>query len=169
MFNRKEEYLIEVDRVLANLANENKEQFRPTRIAFSKDKVTSGQFTKVAFDVYKVDNDPYSDLWILEESADGIHLVRASEPTNTLEVRGDWTAISDYDRHNVTLNYKNIPIARFSSQDFNFKPEEIITFKSALLARAQEDTEFVKNVLAGQPTGKIEALVVNFPEFKKFI
>ncbi len=169
MFNRKEQYLSDVDQVLKSLASDSLEQIRPSRIIFSQDKVKSGLFTKIAFDVYRVDNDPYKDLWILEESEEGVHLVRASDSISDLEARGDWTAVSDYDRHNVTLNYKDVPIARFSSKEFNFSPEDIFTFKSALLSQAQEDTEFVKNVLAGQPSGKVEALVNSFPEFKKFI
>lgn len=164
----KNSYQSEVDRALVSLASKRKEEEVPSRIKFHEDAVTNGQFKKFAFDVYKVDNDPYESLWVLQEFDDGPHLVRAGDPKYAKEDKGDWSAVSDYSRENVTLVYKNVPIARFSSEEFGFNPQEAMTFKSALLEMVESDGEFVKSVLSEQPSGKREALTMTFPEFKKF-
>lgn len=165
----KNEHLSEIDAVLLKLAQKKQEDTLPNKIAFSEEGVKSGLFKKEAFDVYTVDNDPYESLWLLHEDQEGQHLVRASAPEYGVKEKGDWFAVSDYDRENVTLNYKNVPIARFSSKEFDFSPEDVITFKSALLDRVEADNDFVKSVLSSQPSAKREALVTTFPEFKKFI
>lgn len=164
----KSTYKAEVDNVLASLAAKQKEKDYPSRIKFSESSVEKGHFKKYAFDVYKVDNDPYEGLWMLQDCDDGPHLVRTSEPKYAQESRGDWSAVSDYNRENITLVYKNVPIARFSSEEFGFNSSDAMTFKSALLEMAENDGEFVKGVLSGQPSGKREALSMTFPEFKKF-
>lgn len=164
----KNTYQSEVDKALVSLASKRQERVAPSRIKFDEDSVANGQFKKFAFDVYKVDNDPYESLWVLQEFDDGPHLVRTGDPKYTREDKGDWSAVSDYGRENITLVYKNVPIARFSSKEFGFDPQEAMTFKSALLEMVESDGEFVKSVLLGQPSGKREALATTFPEFKKF-
>ena len=165
----RDKHLSEIDKVLYKLAEDKEEASLPNKIAFSAEGLSSGLYRHEGFDVYTVDNDPYKALWILESSEDGQHLVRASTPISSSEEKGDWNAVSDRDRENVTLNYKNIPIARFSSKEFEFSPEDVMTFKSALLDRVESDLDFVKSVLSGQPSAKREALITSFPEFKKFI
>lgn len=129
----------------------------------------SVSFKKVAFDRFKVENDPYESLWALQE-IDGKHfLVRASDPQFETKKSGDWEAISDYDRKNVTLSYKNIPITRFSSSDYGFSSDDISIFKSALIEKSSSDDSFVKELLKDQSQNKREALVSTFPELKKFI
>lgn len=125
-------------------------------------------FKKVAFDLYKVDNDPYYDLWTTRTLDDGnTVLVRASNPTETKRDIGDWTAVSDYDRKNITLNYKNAPIARFADTDYSFDRDNIIEFKEALLEKVSKDSEFVLDILNEQPESKKTALLLTFPEFNK--
>jgi len=120
---------------------------------------------KYALDLYRIDNDPYRDLWLLEEDKNGKKfLVRASDPQCDTKDDGDWSAISDFDQKNVTLAYKHVPISRFSSIDYNFTPEDIITFKDALLDKVSSDKDFVKEVLAAQPTAMRTAIVQTFPE-----
>lgn len=165
----KKSYLQEVDQVLLSIVDNSKKKNIPDRIAFSEQSVIDGSFKKIAFDVYRVENDPYETLWLLQECDDGPHLVRASIPEYSQEVHGEWCAVSDSDKRNVTLKYKNIPIARFSSEEFNFQPDEVLTFKSAILERAEKDDAFLKDLLKSQPSSKREALVSTFPEFKKFI
>jgi hypothetical protein len=165
----KNTYLSEVDKALLSLAKKKHVEKNPNKLKFSEDLVEKGHFKKYAFDVYKVDNDPYESLWMLQDFDDGQHLVRASDPTYAREDKGDWTAVSDYGRENVTLVYKNVPIARFSSKEYGFEPTDTMTFKSALLERVETDTAFIKSVLSSEPSGKREALTATFPEFKKFI
>lgn len=167
---KNEKYLADIDKVLIKtLRKQSPSIAHKTRIKFSDDLVKTGQVRKEAFDVYRVDNDPYENMWLLEDVGGVPHLVRASDPIFESAEKGDWIAISDYDKKNITLSYKNAPIARFSSDDFGFDLESIMTFKSALLDRVSEDEEFIKEVLAEQPRSKREDLTVSFPELKKYI
>jgi hypothetical protein len=126
-------------------------------------------FKKVAFDRFKVENDPYESHWALQD-IDGVpHLVRASDPQFETRKTGDWEVISDYDKRNVTLSYKNIPITRFSSDEYGFSSGDISIFKSALIEKTSSDESFLKELLNDQPVSKRDALVSTFPELKKFI
>ncbi len=152
------------DDVLIKIAQENSKGLANRKsILYSEDL----KIKKVAFDLFKIDNDPYDGLWQMQEIDGRKHLVRASDPKLDSASTGNWSAISNYDQTDVTLAYRGVPIARFSSKEYNFDPNDIITFKSALLERANSDQEFVKDVLANQPISKVEALSSTFPEFKK--
>jgi hypothetical protein len=126
-------------------------------------------FKKVAFDMFKVEQDPYDGLWALQEIDGKPHLVRASNPQVDIKKAGDWEVISDHDKRNVTLSYKNIPITRFSSDEYGFSLKDISIFKSALIEKTSSDESFVKELLVEQPQNKREALISTFPELKKFI
>lgn len=162
-------YLSEVDKALTSLNHKRIEDKNINKIAFNQSKVEHGNFVKVAFDVYRVDNDPYNNLWVLQDCDDGQFLIRTSDRHSGIEVNGEWSAVSDYDKENVTLNYKNVPIARFSSKEFGFNNSDILTFKQALLEKVKEDEFFIKDLLISQPLSKKDALTTTFPEFKKFI
>ena len=126
----------------------------------------STKFYKVAFDLYKVYGDHYDGLWKLKED----YLVRASDPQYDYSKKSsNWTAISDYENKNVTLSYKDVPIQRFSSSEFEFAEEEVGMFKSALLESVESDSNFVKNIFDNQPKNKREALCSTFPELKSII
>jgi hypothetical protein len=155
----------ELDEVLLSIANSKKQELIPDKIKFLKEDLDAGNIKKVAFDVYKVDNDPYENLWTLESLADGPYLVRTEIQENLLEARGEWQALSDLKKENVTLYYKNVPIHRFSAAEFGFSKDDIFAFKKALLEQAQSDAGFLKNILDTQPVAKKEALTKSFPEF----
>ena len=95
--------------------------------------------------------------------------MRVSSPEYMYKDSGDWTAISDYDRENVSLCYKNTPVIRFSSSEYNFSDDDIMTFKSAVLERASGDNLFVRNVLLEQPEEKRHSLISTFPELSHFL
>lgn len=126
-------------------------------------------FKKVAFDRFKVENDPYESLWALQEIDGKQFLVRASDPQFETRKSGDWEAISDYDKQNVTLSYRNIPITRFSSSEYGFSSDDISIFKTALIEKSSSDDSFVRELLKDQSQTKREALLSTFPELKKFI
>jgi hypothetical protein len=165
----KEKYLANIDKILLDVIRRNSKNLGDqNKIAYSKDLEKEGEIKKIAFDVYRVANDPYKDLWNLETIDGREYLVRASDPQPALETQGDWTAISSYDKRDITLAYKKVPIARFSSDSYGFKTEDIFTFKSALLENTKNEG-FLRNVLMEQPESKRTALVSEFPEFKKII
>lgn len=120
---------------------------------------------KVAFDIYKIMNDQYNDLWKVE----GEFLVRSSDPKYQIKEGGDWSAVSSYDGRIVTLAYKNVPVCNFSSDEYGFSNDDVFTFKNALLDEVKENISFVKNVFSSQAKSKREALTDVFPELKKFV
>ena len=165
-----EKYKANLDHVLIKLAKKNSSSLGDKdKILFSKTAELNGEYVKFAFDLYRVENDPYQDLWILDDIDGAQHLIRASHPTNEHKTSGDWTVVSNYDKNNITLRYKNIPITSFSSENFGFNKEDIITFKEAILDQVGGDESFIKNVFSGQPSKKVDALVGTFPELVKYV
>ncbi len=157
-----------LDNVLINLYKTRvKDVSKLDKIAFSE--AEKGGIKKVAFDIYKVMNDQYDGLWKVEEVGGTKFLVRASDPKFDTKDDGSWSATSSYDGNNVTLAYKNVPICKFESDSFGFSPNDVGTFKSAVLEELKENPEFLKGVFKSQSKLKTEALTNVFPELKKFV
>ncbi len=167
---RKDRHSVDIDGILNKVLKRNSVSLADKNvIIYSKQLEDEGLIKKLAFDVYRVDNDPYEGLWLLEDIEGVPHLVRASQPEIEQSKVGDWIVTSDQQKENVTLSYKSFPIARFSSVEYGFGKEDILTFKSAILDRISNDKTFVKEVLAEQAGENLEALVKTFPEIKTFI
>tara|TARA_B100000131_G_scaffold322708_1_gene377680 strand:+ start:5191 stop:5670 length:480 start_codon:yes stop_codon:yes gene_type:complete len=151
-----------LDKLLIDILKKNSESL------LDKDKIAMDDevlIKKVAFDFYKVDNDPYNGLWKSEESDDGkTYLVRASDPRFDHKQSGDWSAISDYDSTNVTLSYKAIPIVRLSGEEYGFSKDNIFEFKDAVLDKVSSDSRFLNEIISGQPDSKLSAIYQSFPE-----
>jgi len=151
-----------LDELLIDILKKNSDSL------LDKDKISmDGNFLikKVAFDFYKVDNDPYSGLWTAEESDDGkTYLVRASDPSFDRKEAGDWLAISDYDSKNITLSYKSIPIVRLSGDEYGFSRDNIFEFKDAILEKVSSDGRFLNEIISDQPESKVSAIYQSFPE-----
>ena len=128
-------------------------------------------FEKIAFDMYRLspEDDPYHSLWTISNVDGKNYLVRTQTPTVEIKTAGEWSATSDYDKKNVTLSYKNVPLIRFSSNEYGFSSEDISIFKKALIEKIESNSSFVKEIINDQPISKKEALTSTFPELKKFI
>ena len=126
---------------------------------------------KVAYDLYRIVDapfNPYDTLWELSEENGKKFLIRASEPVIENEKIGDWSAESAYNKKSVTLIYKDVPIHRFSSEEYSFSPETIGLFKSAILDSVNSG-DIVKDILNEQPQEKVLALLSSYPELKKYL
>lgn len=155
-----------LDKTLIELSNNSK----PGISGKNRIKVTDDlRIKKVAFDMVKVYGDEYNDLWKVESTSEGDFLVRASNPEFQVKESSNWKAISDFGCENITLSYRGVPIARFASSEYSFSPDDIGIFKSALLERAADDSEFVKQVFASQSDAKRDAISSAFPELKDII
>lgn len=165
----KEKYLANIDRVLQDTLRKTSNNLRnKNKIVYSEDLEKKGAFQKVAFDVYRVPDDPYNGLWTLEDYNGQPYLVRASTPQPE-QTETHWTAISNQEQNSVTLSYKKYPIARFSSDKYNYTPNDVVSFKLALLENVNNDEDFVKEVLLEQPESKRLAVLSHFPELQKII
>lgn len=152
----------ELDNILFDLYQKRtKDVSKKNKIALSE----AVGLKKIAFDIYKVMNDQYNDLWRVEDG----FLVRSSDPKYQVKEGGDWSAVSSYDGDIVTLAYKNVPVCNFSSDEYGFSTNDVFTFKGALLDEISESNDFVKNVFSSQTKSKREALTSVFPELKKFV
>lgn len=132
---------------------------RTDRVRFAD---VSGQFKKIAWDMYK----PLSGeetLWELREE-DGekfLYAVYGDESelkvtaglNATEPVRAAWTAFSDREGRNITLSFKNVPIKRFAATEFGFTPDEAEEFAAFLTVQAA-DKDFVSRLLGTLPEAK---------------
>jgi len=152
----------ELDNILFDLYQKRiKDVSKKNKIALSE----AVGLKKVAFDIYKIMNDQYNDLWKVEDG----FLVRSSDPKYQVKEGGDWSAVSSYDGKIVTLAYKNVPVCNFSSEEYGFSNNDVFTFKGALLDEVSQNNDFLKNVFSSQAKSKREALTNVFPELKKFV
>ena len=166
----KEKYLANIDRVLLDVIRKTSGDVGDKNmIVYSEELERNGTIKKVAFDVFRMENDPYDGLWLVEEVNGIQHLVRANDPQSEQSGNGSWTVTSNYDKDNITLSYNKVPVAGFSSDKYGFSSEDIITFKSALLESVNGDESFIKDVLCEQPESKRLSLASTFPEFQKFL
>jgi len=155
-----------IDKALVDFFEKKKKSLASkNKIKYSEDILIK----KVAFDHFKVDNDPYESLWKMEDHDGERYLIRTPNTDNHKGSIGDWTAVSDHSKSNITLAYKNVPVALLSSSEYSFDKDSIMTFKSALLDIMKKDSDAVKDIIKLQPKAKVEALYNTFPELKKFL
>lgn len=114
------------------------------------------RFQKVAFDVYKQEGS--NKLWELRTEDGTQYLVALYDDSdNDLVVESqdekDWTATADTEGENVTLSYRNTPIARFASSKYQYKPQEAEKFAKFLEVKAS-DRNFLNNLLDTMPEQK---------------
>ena len=75
--------------------------------------------------------------------------------------------ISNFEKDNITLSYKNVPIIRFSANDYGYSKDDVSIFKEAVLESLGDDS-FIKEVLGSQSKNKFSAVTDSFPELKKY-
>ena len=155
---------MDIDSLLISILKKNSGSLADKSIVPKDDTIS---FRKIAFDLYRVDNDPYDGLWVSKEVDGRDFLVRTDDPQYHYEDRGSWSAITNHDKDNITLSYKNAPIASFSSNDFGFNDDNIMSFKDALLDKISADNKFFNEVMGDQPNEKLTAILETFPELKE--
>lgn len=119
-------------------------------------------FKKVAWDMYK----PLSgsdQLWELRDGEDGQrYLFALYEDAEDLTVESNneqsWKAYSDRDGENVTLSYCDVPMARFASKEYSFKPEEAQVFAEFIVSKASTDESFTNKLIHKLPEAKQQVL-----------
>lgn len=138
---------------------------RRDKILFEQNKHL---FTKLAFDVFRLNTSPTESLWILEKGEDGKEYLAAmydnDDNSAQLEVKSHWEAISDKDNKNVTLLYKNTPLCRFASTDYGFDNSDIHIFQRTLVAKLNLDKSFRDKFMTSQSAEKREMILKQFPE-----
>ena len=119
-------------------------------------------FRKVAYDVYKPLEGPET-LWELRDGDDGKKYLFAlyedgGDITTSAKDESDWDTASDREGQNVTLSYKQVPIMRFASTEYQFTPEQADDFAEFVKSKTAEP-EFLKDLLNKMPESKRAAVI----------
>lgn len=136
----------------------------PKKISYEQNK---HRFRKVGFDLFQLKDPNVESYWVLEQCNDGEYLVATYEDEKEIKVEGSWTALEDAKAQNITIAYKNIPIKRISSNEFNFGPNDVHIFKKAAVDKLNNDKEFVKKLLDTLPDDKKLSITQLFPELAR--
>jgi hypothetical protein len=84
---------------------------------------------KVAFDVVKFkDSSDIDGLWQVQSSDDGEIIVALYEETPKLETKSSWSAVADKTASYVHVFYKNEPVIKLASKDFEVSSKEDSVF-----------------------------------------
>jgi hypothetical protein len=108
----------------------------------------SGQFTKVAFDVYKKIGE--EGLWELREAEDGRKVLvalyeEAAENVRTASA-SEWSAHADSSNKFVTLAFRGAPICKFAAAEYGFDESNAGQFASFIASKAS-DSSFIDNLV----------------------
>lgn len=129
-------------------------------------------FTKVAFDVFQLNNSPTESLWTLEADENGEQFLVAmyDDAAPSLVSESGWSALPDKKAENITLFYKNTPIRRFASSEYGFTAKDVGVFQSTLVQKLASDSEFrqkfLKLIEAQDPDLRAQILI-KFPELAR--
>lgn len=140
---------IDVDlSVLADFSNEQVGKI-PLKRA-----IASGKFAQVGINLFR--NQENNTIWQLQSSDEGEFIIRAEpvEEQHTVESSkdGEWTAIADSSKQNVTLSHHNIPLCRFASSEFGFDAESIEDFQKYLVE--QVGSQSFRDAIEAYSTGQ---------------
>ena len=128
------------------------------------------RLTRVAFDLFHMDNDAES-LWQVQADDDGNEfLVRTYDvdQPDDIQSQSEWSVDSDKKQANLTISYRGVPIHRLAVADFGAAtPAETRSLQKLVLSKLAADEEFVGNLIESLPATKREALAVSFPELTR--
>ena len=113
----------------------------PKKIEFENNKHL---FTKLAFDVFRLNSSPVESLWELQECEDGKqYLVATYSEEGPKEIVGDWNALTNKEASIVVLYYKDFPLHKFAATDFGFNKSDAHVFKQMIVNLANSDQAFL--------------------------
>jgi len=108
--------------------------------------LNSGKFAQIGFGMFReTDN---NSIWQVETGTDGVDYISrmVEKPTEVIaESEGEWTAVADSEKENVTLAHKGTPICKFASKDYGFDASNIKRFARLVVVKAQ-NPEFIQKI-----------------------
>lgn len=126
-------------------------------------------FTKIAFDVFQLNNSPVESLWILEDGEDGKQYLVATydDLEAPIQSTGNWSTLQNKKATEISLYYRGVALHKFASVDFGFTPEDAYLFQRSLINKLNTDRDFVRKLIDLQPIDKKESIFKQFPELLK--
>jgi len=106
-----------------------------------KRAMASGKFAQVGINLFR--HQENNTIWQLQAGDDGEFIIRAEpvEEQHTVESSqdGEWTAICDSSKQNITLSHHKLPLCRFASKDFGFDAETAEQFQKYLIEQLESE------------------------------
>lgn len=125
-------------------------------------------FREAVADLFRKNDE--DGLWKIETADDGNdYFIRTelSDPEESIvQESSEWSAVTDREKENVTLSYKNIPVKRFASSEFRFTKEDAGNFCKHVVDKTS-DKEFRKHVFAELTPYTKDVLTKQCPELFK--
>jgi hypothetical protein len=124
------------------------------------------KITRVAFDIFRMNNDP-EPLWKIQSDDDGNEfLVRTyTLPEDELSSQSSWNVVTDAKKTNLTISYKGVPIHRLVASDYganNTNESELLA--TVIRRKLATDKSFTQKLLKTLPKYKLQAVASSFPE-----
>jgi hypothetical protein len=124
------------------------------------------RITRVAFDMFRLDNDK-ENLWQVQADDDGNEfLVRTYElpKDDTLQAKSEWTVTEDGKKASLTVAYHGMPIHRIVVAEYGVHTPDDVRLLRDLVQDKLADPNFADSMLATLPESKRAALFVVFPK-----
>jgi len=125
---------------------------------------------RVAFDLFKVDDDKES-LWQVQADDDGNEfLVRTYDlPNKEASLKSNWNVIEDSKKENLTITYSGIPIRRVVASECGACSPSDTRLLREMLQERLTDPEFASKMLSSLSELKRAALFSLFPKLAEIL
>lgn len=124
------------------------------------DKVKN-KLVKVAFDIYRMKDDPAAKLWELQKADDGNFIVALYNDGEEIEKQSTWQVEINKSANNVNFYYKGDYVTKLSAKEVGIPLNEA---KEVLPARLADNKKLVSLLLNKVDSNTKETLVSKYPE-----
>lgn len=118
------------------------------------------KMVKVAFDIYRMKDDPAAKLWELQKAEDGSYIV-ALYSDSEIEKKSDWSVEINKTANNVNFYYKGDYITKLNAKDVGIPLDEA---KSILPEKLADNKKLVSLLMNKVDSNTKETLVSKYPE-----
>lgn len=120
---------------------------------------------KVAFDVVRfIDGQDIEGLWQIKQTEGGEYIVAMYEDSLDAKVATDWSAYPDKTASNVSVFYKNTPVARISLAQLGIPVEDRSGMAAGLPRKLASNAKLVAGLLQQVPAEDRVQLLQTYPE-----
>jgi len=119
------------------------------------------KLVKVAFDLYKLQDDKAARLWEVNKADDGNYIVALySDEDSSLEKKSDWSIEINKSANNVNFYYKGDYVTKLSQKDIGLKSEEL----HSLPEKISSNKNLISILLKKADNNTRNNLVSKYPE-----
>lgn len=155
---------------IAALDYNNLEKSLSKKLSYKLSDV-QGRIEKVAFDVVRfVDSQNIDDLWQIQSCDDGEYIVAMYDDDEALKAEASvnpsslWKVASSNATGQVSIFYKDHPLAHFNSSDFGIPKNEASLMNRYLPSKLASSPSFVRKTLGSLSDLQQSEIYSKFPE-----